>query len=391
MLFLYGLGRQEQSCSSFISGTHTRARWLITRHAIIIFSGAATAESNVAGLPAAARAVREAALGGARSCAIAVPGGWVPGHWTQGECHRLAGTVPLAFTALEDSLAAAETDEALLVTGEQLIPAQAIRDALDDAPGTDTPGLAWTSDIEGARRLGRSDDLAALRAAGATIVRNTSKPGDGIVSRYVNRPISQTISRILLNFRSVRPIHATIANGALALAMFLTLVFDGDAGLIMGALLFQAASIIDGVDGEIARATFRSSDTGAMLDSSIDAATNLGFIAGVVINVWQRGDATSAMMGAVGLGCLAFGLTLLGLRSRVAGGPFTFNAVKDSFNTGQSRLRNWLTWLTMRDFYALAGALLILAGFAGPGLVMFASVAAGWLVVVIFTLARQPS
>lgn len=373
------------------SATSDRTRnCFITGHIIIVFGGEETVASNVAGLPAAARAVREAALAGARSCAVAVPNGWLADVWTQSECHRLAGTMPLAFTALEDSLRLAETDEALLVAGERLIGAEAIAAALRKGPGATGPGLAWTSDINGARRLDHGSGIT-LQAAGAQIIRNTSKPGDGIVSRYVNRPISQSISRLLLRFPAVRPIHATIANGALAVAMFLALVLDGDAGLITGALLFQAASIIDGVDGEIARATFRSSDSGAMLDSAIDAGTNIGFIGGVVLNVWQRGDVTTAMIGAAGLACLAFGLTLLGWRARSSGGPLTFNAVKDRFNTGRSRLRSWLTWLTMRDFYALAGALLILAGLAGPGLVMFASVAAGWLVVVIVTLARQPS
>lgn len=340
-------------------------------------------------MPAAARALREAALAGARRCAIAVPGGWRPDRWTAAECARLAGDVAVEFAALEDCLRAAEAEDALLVAGERLLGAEPIGTALRG--GATPDGLAWTSDVEGARRLHAGESASALREAAAAIVRGTSKPGDGIVSRYINRPISQSISRALMRFPSVRPIHATIANAGLAAAMFACLLLGGDAGLIAGALLFQLASIVDGVDGEIARATFRSSDSGAMLDSAIDAATNVGFIGGVVLNVWQRGDAMAALIGAGGLACLACGLTLLGWRARASGGPLTFNAVKDRFNTGRSRLRNWLTWLTMRDFYALAGALLILAGLAGPGLMMFASVAAGWLVVVIVTLARQPS
>ena len=40
------------------------------------------------------------------------------------------------------------------------------------------------------------------------------------VSRWLNRPISQTISRILLAMPGVRPIHATFGTGLIALLMF---------------------------------------------------------------------------------------------------------------------------------------------------------------------------
>ena len=49
----------------------------------------------------------------------------------------------------------------------------------------------------------------------------------------------------------------------------------------------------------------------------------------------------------------------------------------------------WLTWLTMRDFFAFAGAVLIVAGLASFALYAFAIVAAGWLVVVIGVMARH--
>jgi len=51
---------------------------------------------------------------------------------------------------------------------------------------------------------------------------------------------------------------------------------------LIGALLFQAASMFDGVDGEIARATYRTSRSGAALDSAIDAATNFAAMLGII-------------------------------------------------------------------------------------------------------------
>ena len=66
----------------------------------------------------------------------------------------------------------------------------------------------------------------------------------------------------------------------LALAMLPVLLLGGETGLILGGILFQAASVLDGVDGEMARATFRTSPSGATLDSAVDIATNLLFVAG---------------------------------------------------------------------------------------------------------------
>lgn len=363
----------------------------IKRQAVIVFAGPATATGNVAGLPAAARAVREAALADVTHCAVAVRDGAISGAWTIAECRRLAEGMTLDFVTLTDA-PAGDHEPLLAIVGELLVPAGAIRAALADGPAnTPAPGLAWVSAMGDAPVMPPALGARALADAGRAIVRATAKPGDGIVSRYINRPISQSVSRLLLRFPSVRPGHGTLINAVIALAMVLSLLLGADTGLIAGAVLFQAASIADGVDGEIARATFRTSDRGAMLDSAVDAATNIGFIAGVVVNVWLHGDRTAAQIGGVGLAFMALGMLLLGLRAKAMGVPLTFNAVKDKFNTQPSKLRRWLTWLTMRDFYALAGALLIVAGLAGAGLVMFATVAAGWLVVVIATLLRQPS
>ena len=59
----------------------------------------------------------------------------------------------------------------------------------------------------------------------------------------------------------------------------------GEAGLVLGGLLFHAASVLDGVDGEMARATLRTSPSGATLDSAVDLATNFLFLAGITVHL----------------------------------------------------------------------------------------------------------
>jgi CDP-L-myo-inositol myo-inositolphosphotransferase len=85
---------------------------------------------------------------------------------------------------------------------------------------------------------------------------------------------------------------------------------------------------------------------------------------------------------------MALGLFMLGLRTRGTGQQLTFNELKDRFRERPSAVKRWLTWLTMRDFYALAGVAFVVTGFAHVGLVMFAVIATGWLAAVL-TLAMR--
>jgi len=349
---------------------------------VLVFLSAKTAEYSVAGVPAVARAAREIALAadsgpGISRCQIVVPGDWKPSAWCLAELTRLA---PDLDWRIGESIS--RDFASLYVCGEQLVASDTIRAALS--------GVSISSSNSADVTAGGSEEqvLAGLRHRGKAIIAATGKAGDGIVSRYLNRPVSQSISRVLLRYPGVTPFHATLGTMALGLAMAFSLFFGGEKGAIIGALLFQAASIFDGVDGEIARATFRSSRAGALLDSVTDAVTNLAFIAGLTINLWQQGLLHAAAAGAAGLAMLATGLFLIGLRTRASDGPFTFDLIKNHFRGRKSPLMQCLTWLAMRDFFAAAGALLILLGLAPYALIAFSVVTAGWLAVTLTVLSR---
>ncbi|MFC4256581.1 hypothetical protein GRI97_09360 [Altererythrobacter xixiisoli] len=329
--------------------------------------------------------IREIAIAGgsgdgADKYTIAVPGGWSPSEWSRSELARLA---PMLDVDIADLNAISTDSHALFVDGESLIGADDIGEALIRPAVHGRTGMAG-----GSQKALEAHGIARLKQASRSIVAATGKAGDGIVSRYINRPISQAISLRLLRIPGISPMHATCGTAALGLGMATCLFFGGDAGLIAGAFLFQAASIFDGVDGEIARATFRTSRRGAMLDSLIDAATNLAFIAGLTFNLWHQGFTRAAAFGAIGLVLLATGLLLIGRRARALNDSFTFDAVKHHFRGRQSIIMKWLTWITMRDFFAAAGAVLILIDLAPHALVAFAVVAIGWFFVTIATLFR---
>lgn len=337
----------------------------------ILFSSAAAANGLVAGVPAAARAMANLTSHGSGPgtddpIVVAVPGGWQPDALCRAEAARLAPEATWSAADAHRALA----DEAQWFSGAAL--------QLPSGSPQPVPSASVSAAIPGER--------AALNAAAQRIIKATGKPGDGIVSRHINRPISQAITALALRWPAMRPGHATFAAAAIGAAMIGALVLGGAAGLVAGAVLFQLASIIDGVDGEVARATQRSSARGAMLDSVTDAVTNLGFIAGVSWNLYVAGAVEPALAGAAGFALLALGTALLGLQSRRDGGPFTFDALKHRLSARPSRLKQWLTWLTMRDFYALAACLAIVAGWAEAVLMVFAAAALGWFAVLCWTL-----
>src|SRR4029450_9871001 len=101
-----------------------------------------------------------------------------------------------------------------------------------------------------------------------------SKPQDGFVSRFLNRPTSRRVTSFMLKF----PIHPntwTISIFVLPLIACLFLVRGGHVGLGTGASIFQSCSILDGCDGEIARAKNLDSKCGERLDYLCDFTASL--------------------------------------------------------------------------------------------------------------------
>lgn len=346
-------------------------------HIVFLFASARHANSLVAGVPAAARLAHawRLAQGSAASPAplrLAMADGGSLDQRCLAEMERLA-----SGTQIEQTLA--QTDREIAVAGESLPDAGALR-RWQDSP-QHTAGQFPPVDEAQATR--------SLAAAHRRIVKATGKAGDGIVSRWLNRPISQAMSRQLLRLDWIRPGHATALTALAALAMFACLVLGGQTGLIAGALLFQCASIIDGVDGEIARATFRSSARGAALDSGIDAATNLGFIAGIIINRWQDGAMGDVLIGLSGIGIMITGLAMLGLYAVARGEPLNFDGAKKLLGDDPTRLQMALRYITMRDFYCLFFVVMVVAGLLSPALMIFAIAALFWLFAITVMLARD--
>ncbi|BDI61794.1 CDP-alcohol phosphatidyltransferase family protein [Qipengyuania nanhaisediminis] len=338
----------------------------------LLFQSEKDAAALIAGIPLAARAVmalaRDQRDGGPRDLIVLeAPGGW---HDSTALANEIARLCPLAGTKFSTFQGVSGTP------------------VLDPLTVITTGNAAEPRPAHAVLKRDPRDVAIALETEARTVLLRTGKATDGLVSRWINRPISRFLSHHLLKWRGVRPLHATIATALIALVMAFALVMGGEVGLVAGAVLFQLASIVDGVDGEIARATLRTSKAGASLDTAIDAATNAAFIAGVSANIWQQGYRDAALAGWAGLALMAIGLGLIGARSLASGGPLSFDALKHQASASGSAVLAVLGKLTSRDVYALVLALAIIAGFAAAAMIAFAIAAATWFVAAMIMLAK---
>ncbi|MHA1278129.1 MAG: CDP-alcohol phosphatidyltransferase family protein, partial [Candidatus Helarchaeota archaeon] len=94
------------------------------------------------------------------------------------------------------------------------------------------------------------------------------KSTDGFISRHLNRKISIRISKFLIK------IHPEISPNSISIFCLFLGILGGIFLLLsiplVGGIILQMASIIDGCDGEIARMNKKSSNFGGLFDSILD-------------------------------------------------------------------------------------------------------------------------
>ena len=114
------------------------------------------------------------------------------------------------------------------------------------------------------------DTPEALREAGRRLLADLTKGGqDGYVSVWLNRPVSTRISARLV-WTAITPNQITAISFLISLLGAGLLSLGQYVVVLLGGLLVQFASIIDGCDGEIARLKHVSSARGAWLDTILD-------------------------------------------------------------------------------------------------------------------------
>ena len=134
------------------------------------------------------------------------------------------------------------------------------------------------------RFLAQPSDIIASEKQ---LLRHSGKSQDGMVAKFLNRPISRVITRFLLKL-PITPNACTILTFALAPVAFVFLVRGDYIGFLAGTALFQLINILDGCDGEIARAKYLDSERGRRLDALCDFVANLIFVLCLGIGLFRQ-------------------------------------------------------------------------------------------------------
>ena len=120
---------------------------------------------------------------------------------------------------------------------------------------------------------------------------------DGPVSRVLNRRLSRPLARLAAHARLSPNAVTAISTG---IACTVPLLFLAGKPRLAG-IAIQAASVADGIDGDLARLTNTSSQFGAVLDAVTDRYADAAIIAGMTY--WAHRTGRRAV--AVPLGCAA--------------------------------------------------------------------------------------
>ncbi|GGK30225.1 CDP-alcohol phosphatidyltransferase [Caldalkalibacillus thermarum] len=121
------------------------------------------------------------------------------------------------------------------------------------------------------------DDRESFHHAEHMLLKSLVPDKDGLISRHLNRKVSLQITKRLAS-TPVTPNQVTVASFIVSLASALSFA----AGFpLVGGLLAQFSSILDGVDGELARLKFLQSQYGGLVDAILDRYADFFIVAGM--------------------------------------------------------------------------------------------------------------
>jgi CDP-L-myo-inositol myo-inositolphosphotransferase len=213
----------------------------------------------------------------------------------------------------------------------------------------DVTGLLWEDlDTEG-----------AVAEARGKIGKSLPGGDDGLVARFINRRLSIPLTSLAIRLRMA---PNTVSGLAFGIAVAAGASF-GFGQALVGGVLTQLASVIDGSDGEVARARFMTSRWGGLLDSMLDRLADGAIFIGVGAYLMRGGLS---------------GIEALAVAGALASAPLSM-MVKDRFQIATGR-----PWRSSR---ADGVARYMLATRDGRLFLVFAGGVSGQLLVVTAYIA----
>ncbi len=173
---------------------------------------------------------------------------------------------PAIFNAIEESLL---NDDSSLSGGIRVLAGR---------------GKAKTFDIKDDYWID-VDDEKTYKLAEKKLLATLKKTSDGPISRHLNRPISTRITRYLLR-TDITPNFISFLSFILCCIGAFFFFLGGYINLIIGAILAQVASIVDGCDGEIARLKFQETEFGGWFDAVLDRYADAFLLFGLTFYIY---------------------------------------------------------------------------------------------------------
>ncbi len=118
---------------------------------------------------------------------------------------------------------------------------------------------------------------------------------DGYISKHINRKMSEPMARLLAKTK-VTPNQMTWAAFGIALLSFASFVLGYN---VIAGLLVQLSSIVDGIDGSLARLKGMTSEFGGFLDSVLDRYADILIVLGLTL--WSLSHETYSGIWLAGL------------------------------------------------------------------------------------------
>ncbi len=97
------------------------------------------------------------------------------------------------------------------------------------------------------------------------LLNDQTKKDDGLISKLINRRISKYLTQLLL-LTPLSPNQISLIAFLISLLSGVSFIFSS----VLGGIFAQLSSLLDGVDGEVARLRFQKSSFGAYLDPILD-------------------------------------------------------------------------------------------------------------------------
>jgi len=120
-----------------------------------------------------------------------------------------------------------------------------------------------------------------LKIAEKHIRESLIKKTDGLISRLINRKISTRITPYLTGYDFITPNLLTVVVSLLGITAGVLMFFKQ---FLIGGLIIQLVSILDGIDGEIARIKNITTKFGSVLDSVLDRYVDITVLSGIYLS-----------------------------------------------------------------------------------------------------------